>query len=112
MKRNLLASFGLACCLFTHEAAAEIVGYINETFFSGYNFFCNQLSNSTPNNTLNSVLGSAPVGAAVTYWTGSAWAPYSVFNGSSWSINYDLPVCQGAVLHTTSTFTNTFVGEV
>ena len=112
----LALTFGLA--LTCGNRASAITGYINTTFRPGYNFFSNLFN--TTNNAINSVmtvslmLPDAPIGTAVTKWNPltQQYLPYSIFNGSTWSDNFSLNPGEGAVLHTTSFFTNTFFGEL
>jgi hypothetical protein len=93
----------------------NVVGYINRTLFPGNNLIANQLI-ASPNNSINNVLLGVADGATFTKWDASAntFLPLSVFSLSSqtWSINYDLNLGEGALLHSPSFTTNTFVGSV
>ncbi len=93
----------------------NIVGYINRTLFPGNNLIANQLDFSSGNSINNVLLGVAD-GATFTKWDASAntFLPLSVFSLSSqtWSINYSLNLGEGALLHSPSFTTNTFVGSV
>src|SRR5262245_45862626 len=113
--KNLLGTLALTL-LFAANAysAVNIVGYYNLHLFPGDNLIANQLDQNGSNN-LNSLLhiGDVPVGSTFTKWDSSANAflPLSTFTGSSWTINYEFTFGEGGLLHTTSSWTNTFVGN-
>lgn len=119
-KLKLRMCFGLLCGLgFGVSVHAQIfgpgiVGYINDVLYPGDNLIANQLSNS--NNTLNAIFGpNVPEGTGFTKWDSAArqFLPISTYDtNSGWSINYTLTFGEGGLLHTTTTFTNTFVGGV
>ncbi len=93
----------------------NIVGYINQPIYAGNNFLANQLDNGTGNTLSNLFQAGIPQGATFTKWSSSQlqFLPFSTYDQSTgWSINYDLTYGQGGLLHTPSTFTNTFVGSV
>ena len=98
------------------------VGYINLTFYAGNNFVANQLS-ASPDNTLDSLFpGAVPpgTGGILPGSTFAEWNPGtdqlstpSVFNGTSWSINYVLsPNGMGGVLNSPGLAFATIVGTV
>jgi hypothetical protein len=122
MNGKILASviLGIACVFGTPTKSAaqvyssNIVGYYNEVLHPGDNLIANQLSNS--NNSLNVIFASgAPQGTGFTKWDSatSQFLPISTYNSDTgWSINYSLGFGEGGLLHTTTSFTNTFVGGV
>src|SRR5437660_1757622 len=89
------------------------VGYINVNIYPGDNLIANQLDNNGHND-LNAILSFATPGAAFTKWDSVAnqYLPASVFDGTSWSINYNLNFGEGGLLRASSPWTNTFVGSV
>jgi len=94
--------------------SSNIVGYINQPLYAGDNLIADQLSYS--NNTLNAVLNtSVPEGATFTEWDSTAgqFLPTATYDtNSGWSINYSMSFGDGGLLHTPTTFTNTFFGSV
>ena len=121
MLRSILA-LSLFCFFVAPAAWAQtdvysgnIVGYINRTISAGDNLIANQLG--TTNDTLNNVLASGVLnGSTLTEWdpVANRFLPTSTFDATSasWSINYSLTYAGGALLHSPSGATNTFVGEV
>ena len=103
------ASPGLAQ---TNVYSANIVGYVNLRFFPGHTLFGNPLDAPT-NNLLSSVIPQAPLGTTVSLWNTPAhqFLTTSTFQTNGWSLDFSLPPGQGALLHTASPFTNTFVGS-
>jgi hypothetical protein len=114
---------GLACLLLagaTGESFSQhdpyslnIVGYINRPILPGDNLIANQLKGNV-DNTINNILLGVANGATFTKWDSSANAflPLSTFSLGTWSINYTLNLGEGALIHSPSLTTNTFVGEV
>src|SRR5712671_3219369 len=110
------------CLLLTSSVfgAVNIAGYYNLVMYPGDNLIANQLDNRTTNgasiNYLDSVLinGDITAGTTFTKWdsAANAFLPVSTFDGSSWSINYSFNFGEGALLHTATQWTNTFVGNV
>jgi hypothetical protein len=89
------------------------VGYVNIFFLPGDTLFGNPLENAP--NQLTSLFPSAPNGATVSIWNSGSqqFSPASTYHlGSGWDVNYQIPVGAGALLHTATLFTNTFVGNV
>jgi hypothetical protein len=112
LRLTLLISLGVSC---SAPGQANIVGYINRPIFPGDNLVANQLI-ATPNNSLNNILIGVADGATFTKWdaTANVFLPLSTFSLSThtWSINYTLNLGEGALIHSPSQSTNTFVGEV
>jgi hypothetical protein len=99
-------------------ASSNAVGYINLTIYAGDNLIANQLDD-TVGNTLDDIFATGPgdllTGSTFTEWdpTSDQLLPASVFNGTSWSINYGLsPNGVGGVLNSPANTTVTFVGDV
>ena len=69
---------------------------------------------SSGSNMLSRIFQGAPNGTTVATWDPITlqYRTPSVFNGTSWSIDYDLFPGIGALLHTTSQFTNVFAGTL
>ena len=105
-------------CFVVRSAQADptsinIVGYINLQLYPGQNLIANQLAQG--DNRLNTVLvNGTAVGSTFTMWDplASSFLPLSVFDGSSWSINYTFDLGRGGLLNTPVMATNTFVGNV
>src|SRR5262245_4876139 len=91
----LSAALALSC-------SANIVGYYNLQIYPGDNLIANQLYGT--NNSLNSILSTAPVGTVFTKWDSAAnqYKPISTFNGSTWSINYSLTDGEGGIVRSPS----------
>ena len=110
---SLLILAGLSPSAFA-QFSTNVVGYYNRPISAGDNLIANQLYART--NTLNGLfLGGTPNGSTCTKWDAAnqQFLPTSLYtSGSGWSINYDLQAGEGALFHTISSFTNTFVGEV
>jgi hypothetical protein len=93
--------------------SVNIVGYVNIFFLPGDTLFGNPLENAP--NQLTNLFPSAPNGATVSIWNSGSqqFSPASTYHlGSGWDVNYQIPVGAGALLHTATLFTNTFVGNV
>lgn len=90
----------------------NIVGYVNTSFRIGDNLFGNPLQYT--NNALSYLIPTAPDGTTVSLWNsvGNTYSPVSTFTSGAWDIDFTLNPGTGAKLHTTSLFTNTFVGTV
>jgi hypothetical protein len=125
MQPKFLVLFALALGMISQLAAPvssraqisqNIVGYINQPFYTGDNFIANQLSASGDNNTLSNLFNvGIPEGTTFTEWSSSQlkFLPLSTYDQTTgWSINYDLTYGEGGLLHTPSNFTNLFVGTV
>jgi hypothetical protein len=96
-----------------NEYTANIVSYVNIPFSAGDNLIGNPLSNST--NDLNHIFSLVPTGSTFSPWDPSTrqYFPASTYyDGSGWSENYMFVPGEGALFHTPSTFTNTYVGGV
>ena len=97
------------------QTTLNIVGYYNAVLQPGDNLVANQLI-SQPDNTLDTVLTGVLPGTSFTQWdpVHNQFSPLSIFDGHSWSINYNWnPVDgMGAVINSPNLDTNTFVGEV
>ena len=89
------------------------MGYVNETFQPGNNWFGNPLDNEA-NNLLSDIIPSAPLGTTVSLWNSvsDSFGPTATWNGTLWSAQLTLAPGTGALLDTPSPFTNAFVGEV
>jgi hypothetical protein len=99
------------------QSTLNIVGYINVVLQPGDNLVANQLLQQVTDNTLNNCLvGGVLAGTTFTQWdpVHNQFLPLSMFNGHTWSINYNWnPVDgMGGVINSPSLATNTFVGEV
>lgn len=98
--------------------SGNIVGYYTLPLFAGDNLIANQLDAGTvPDNTLSTIFqpGVVPEGATFAEWdpTTQQYLPTSVYDTvNGWSINYTLGFGQGGLLHSPSSFMNTFVGSV
>jgi len=92
--------------------SGSIVGYVNTPFRVGDNLFGNPLQYT--NNSLSYIIPTAPEGTTVSLWNpaGNTYSPVSTFTAGAWNIDFTLNPGTGAKLHTTSSFTNTFVGTV
>ena len=89
---------------------SAIVGFVNEPFQVGPNFFDNPLL--AANNTLTALIPSAPEGTTVSLWNGTAYTPSATFSGGVWSGNFSILPGTGALLIAPGAFTNTFIGGV
>ncbi len=98
------------------QSSLNVVGYYTVMLQPGDNLIANQLIQT--NNSLNNILvGGVLAGSTFTQWdpVHNQFLPPSVFDGHSWSINYNWnPVDgMGAVIHSPGPPTNNvFVGEV
>lgn len=117
-KRLILASALIAAATWSAHAQVytiNIVGYVNLQMYAGDNLFVNQLDDGN-GDALNSILTQGVLtGSTFTEWNSAAkqFLPTSIFNGTSWSINYDLsPDETGAVLNSPGNTTITLVGSV
>ncbi len=111
---SLLAGFAsLQAPAQSNVTSINIVGYVNIPFRPGDNLFGNPLQGQT-NNLLSSIIPTAPVGTTVSLWNSTAhqFTTTSTFQGGGWSLDFDLAPGQGALLHTGTLFTNTFLGTV
>ena len=91
----------------------EIIGYYHLALSAGDNLVANQLLNPGGNNLNNLFALGTPQGATFTKWnaTTQAYLPVSTYDADSgWSINYDLNLGEGGLLHAPTDFDNTFVG--
>jgi len=114
MKRWMISTL-VMCALALPTKAQQFVGYVNVHIYAGDNLIANML-NSAPDNTLDNVLqGGVLTGSTFTEWNpvSDQLLPVSVFNGTSWSINYNLSLNEtGGVLHSPGNTTVTFVGQM
>src|SRR5262252_8924377 len=120
LKANAAALFtwlSMAVAAQAQNGSLNIVGYYNEILQPGDNLIANQLLQQGIDNTLNNCLvGGVLAGSTFTLWdpVNNQLLPPSMFNGHTWSINYNWnPIDgMGGVIHSPSLATNTFVGEV
>jgi hypothetical protein len=114
----LLTLLGAAFSSFaqTNVTSINVVGYINLTLYPGDNLIANQLNfyATGRTNRINDILHNVPSGSTYTMWDFStqSYLPVSAFDGTTWSINYQLELSQGALVHCPTLATNTFVGDV
>lgn len=104
----------LGCLVISQLPSVAVVGYVNATIRSGYNFVANPLD-APPNNNLTNLMPNPPNGTRVWVWnvTNQVFDPRARFLISSgWDLNFSLPPGRGFVVHTLANFTNTFVGNV
>ena len=108
------AGFSANCQVYS----GNIVGYYNLQLYAGNNFIANQLDAGTvPDNMFSAIFqpGVVPEGATFTEWNPATqqYLPTSVYDTiQGWSINYTLGFGQGGLLHSPSSFINTFIGSV
>lgn len=97
------------------QYSPNVVGYVNKEFSPGYTFVANPLD-CFPSNSLANIMHDAPDGTKVHVWdvTNQVYLPPAIYHAAlqSWSLNYDLPVGKGFVVHAPLSWTNTFVGGV
>jgi hypothetical protein len=108
------AGLAMALLLFASasDARANIVGYVNLVFGTGYSLFQNPLDSA--NNSLAGLFGSTtPNGTAIWLWNASSqsYDTSSTYSAGNWSVNLTLNPGTGALLIAPSLFTNTFVGN-
>lgn len=109
----------LVAIFIIHSARAQVysqyvVGYVNRTFVSGNNLFCNPLE---ANANILSVLfdpAALPVGTTISLWNPSTatFDTTSTNSGNAWTLDLTLNPGTGALLVAPSAFTTTFVGYV
>lgn len=100
------------------QVSVNIVGYYTLPIYSGDNLIANQLDDGT--NFLDDIFNAYPApipdGATFTKWDSAAntFLPASVYSAGSgrWSIDYSFTFGEGAVLHSPTTWSNAFVGQV
>ena len=110
MKRaEVLLLIGVLTLLRAEARAA--IGYVNVAFEPGDNWFGNPLQYT---NQLDLLIPTAPDGSTVSLWDSTAdhFDSTATFGHGTWSTNLTLNPGTGALLHTPSLFTNTFVGIV
>ncbi len=106
----------LVFCFASTSTTFGVIGYYNLFILPGDNLVANLLDNG--DNTLNSLFSNPYIqdGATFTMWDSAAnqFLPTSTYEAASmtWSIDYTFTFGEGAVFHSTSGFTNTFVGSV
>ena len=90
----------------------NVVGYVSQTLTNCYAFIANPLD--TTNNSLRRLIPAPPEGTRVWLWNvdNQAFDPPATFANQDWSMDLDLPVGRGFVIHSPTNFTITFVGEV
>lgn len=108
----------IVCLLpFFPGTASAIVGFADEQFLVGDNLFGNPLLNTANDlNTLftsSSMTPSAPDGTTISRWssTASAYTETSTYSSGAWSDDFTLLPGEGALLHTSSIFSNRFIGQ-
>ncbi|HOP98077.1 MAG TPA: hypothetical protein PLH97_00315 [Verrucomicrobiota bacterium] len=89
--------------------SVNVVGYVNQPMPTGFRIIANPLD--APTNTLNALLSSAPSGTQLYKWNGSGYTS-STKLGANWIPDLTLVPGEGAFINVTTTFTNTWVGEV
>ncbi len=91
---------------------AQIPGYMTITFQPGDNLFANPLFNGDTH--LSFLISNAPPGTTVSAWNPSEqrFDETSTFDGHSWSIDMQLFLGTGYLLHTDTAFTVPFVGFI
>lgn len=101
----------VAVVLILGGGAAQ-AGYVNHLFLPGQNLFANPLSSGA--NSIGGLIPTAPNGTTVSLWDAltSGYNLTSTYSGGAWSVNLTINPGTGALLTTTSPFTNTFVGDV
>ncbi len=112
--RALLCKFVAVTILVTSlQTGFCVVGYYNRTISPGYNLIANQLQLGDTD-TLNTVMMGVPVDSQFYLWDAglNAFTPPSVFNGTTWSIDYGFGAGVGGLLWSPAAGINTFVGEV
>jgi hypothetical protein len=96
------------------QTSGNIVGYANLRFVVGENLFGSPLT--VGDDLLSDLFPTAPAGTTISLWNSAAqqFLPPSIYDPGSggWSIQYRLAPGEGALLHSTVLFTNTFVGNV
>jgi hypothetical protein len=112
MKSLKLVLLACVCWAYSSTQVFGVVGYYFYPFQPGANLFGNSLSNT--DNHLDSIFQTAPVGTTVALWDPIAlqYTTASAFNGTSWSINYNMTPGIGGLLNTSILFTNIFAGTV
>lgn len=94
--------------------SGNVVGYVNHTFVTGNNLFCNPLEASA--NTLSVLFNPAtvPDGTIVSLWnpTTDSFDTTATISGGVWSLDLTLNPGTGALLTAPTAFLNTFVGYV
>jgi hypothetical protein len=89
------------------------VGFANVPLYPGENLIANQFMQG--DSSLNTVLVSGTAaGSTFTMWDplANSFLPLSVYNGTTWSINYILDIGRGGLLDSPMMATNTFAGGV
>jgi hypothetical protein len=110
MKRaEVLVLIGVLTLL--RAEARAVIGYVNVAFEPGDNWFGNPLQYT---NQLDLLIPTAPDGSTVSLWDSTAdrFDSTATFDHGTWSTNLTLNPGTGALFHTPSLFTNTFVGIV
>ena len=93
----------------------SFAGYVNTAFSVGDNLFVNPLQ-ASPNNTLTTLFqySTIPNGTTISLWNpaSSAFDTTSVYQSGSWSFDLLLNPGTGAKLTTSTSFINTFTGNL
>ena len=103
----------LAFCPTLSLAQTNLTGYVNSTFTSGYNLFCNPLNTASNYLSFLFEFDNPPDGTTISLWNSAtrSFDPSSVYMaGVGWSMDFRLDPGRGALLYTPLTYTNTFVG--
>ena len=104
----------VGCALQGWPAAAQspVVGFVNVSYPAGDNLIGNPLAPTS--NSINFILTAPTIPAGSTFrkWntTNGAWSVPSVFNGSSWSLDYTLGYAEGGWLYLPSATTIWYMG--
>lgn len=97
------------------QSQGQIVGYLNLQISAGDNLLANQFSDGEGDLLNDDFTQGVLAGSTFTEWNAatSQFLPTSVFNGTSWSINYDFPPDEtGAVFNSPASTTITLAGGV
>lgn len=92
--------------------SAGIVGYVHQPMAQGDNLINNPLDDGTL--LLSNLIPTAPIGTTVSLWNPliEGYGLTSTFISGSWTADLTLSVGTGALLNTSTLFTNTWVGGV
>jgi len=90
--------------------SVNVVGYVNKSLTAGFNLVANPLSNG--DNSLSTIIPSAPDGTTVFTFNGAGYDSVSYLDGVGWLGNATLPPGVGFFVNAPSDTTVTMVGEV
>ena len=111
--RIVLVLLFLAASL-QRASSSTVIGYVNVVLVPGYNLIANPFI-VQPDTSLASVMTNIPDGTVAYEWDvgkqsfGTA-AFFDALDG--WTTPFDLPPGKGCLVHVSSRWTNTFIGEV